>query len=252
VFLLLSKTLDVALEPLSWVLALLVLAALLRHRGRTPWLLATTAVALLVAFSLPVVSNLLQRRVEAGARSTYRPDVLYDAVIVLGGQLDADASRATGEPELTGEADRLVRGFELWRTGRARRILLSGGLVVPRPGEPSEAERLRGLLVRWGVPAESVLVETTSRNTRENALETARIVEERGLRTLLLVTSAAHAPRALGCFRAAGLSPDVLPVDRRGAAGGSLLPRAAALDASTSALRELAGRAVYWLAGYVR
>ena len=119
----------------------------------------------------------------------------------------------------------MLRGLELWRAGRARHLVLSGG---PGSGarNPSEPERLRDALVRWGVPAEAIIVEPRSRNTRENAIASARIVAEHRFRTLVLVTSAAHVPRALGCFRAAGLSPDVLPVDRRAGAGGSWLPRA--------------------------
>jgi uncharacterized SAM-binding protein YcdF (DUF218 family) len=70
----------------------------------------------------------------------------------------------------------------------------------------------------------------------------------------VLVTSYAHVPRALGCFRAVGLEPDVLPVDRRSGdgQGGTWFPRPSALVKSTWALHELAGRAAYRLAGYAR
>lgn len=251
-FLQLSKLFDLAIAPITWVVALLVLAALLRRRGRTPWTIAAIAVALLVVFSLPWVANGIQRLAERAAASTFRSGVVYDAAIVLGGMVDADASRASGGTELLEEGDRLVRAFELWREGRVRHLVLAGGLVYPEPGDLSEAERLRDLLVGWGVAPEVIVVEPRSRNTRENAIETARIVAARDFRTLLLVTSAAHVPRALGCFRAVGLSPDVLPVDRRAAAGGSILPRASALARSTSAIRELAGRAVYRIAGFTR
>jgi uncharacterized SAM-binding protein YcdF (DUF218 family) len=98
------------------------------------------------------------------------------------------------------------------------------------------------------------VTEAGSRNTRENAVESARVAAARGWRRLLLVTSAQHVPRALGCFRAVGLEPDVLPVDREAgdAKGASWLPRAYALSRSSDVLRELAGRLVYRLAGYTR
>lgn len=97
-------------------------------------------------------------------------------------------------------------------------------------------------------------MEAASRNTRENAIETARVASARGWRTLLVVTSAAHVPRAMGCFRALGLEPDVLPVDRRVTDGrpGEWLPRARYLERSTGVLRELAGRVVYRAMGYAR
>jgi uncharacterized SAM-binding protein YcdF (DUF218 family) len=254
VFLLLSKLLDLALAPLSWALALLLLAGVLRRRARASGVLAAVAFLVLAVFATPVVANRLQGAVERGTESTLRADVVYDAAIVLGGMVDADASRRSGAPELLEEADRVVRAFELWRAGRVRQLVLVGGTVFPEPGDPPESERLRALLAGWGVPADAIVVEGRSRNTRENAVEAARLVRERGFGTLLLVTSAGHVPRALGCFRAVGLAPDVLAVDRRAAAGGGLavLPRASALERSTSAIRELAGRAVYRLAGYTR
>jgi uncharacterized SAM-binding protein YcdF (DUF218 family) len=133
-------------------------------------------------------------------------------------------------------------------------VLLSGGSVFPLPGDVAEADRLAGKLSQWGVPPDRIAVERASRNTRENAIESARLAAARGWRTLLLVTSAAHAPRALGCFRAVGLEPDVLPVDRRAGdgQGRAWLPRAAALQKSTDAIRELAGRLAYRAAGYAR
>ncbi|ABS25966.1 YdcF family protein [Anaeromyxobacter sp. Fw109-5] len=251
-FLALSKTLDLAVAPLTWALALLLCAALLHRRARAAWTLGLAAAGVLVVFSLAPVANGLQRFVERGAERTFRPGAVYDAAIVLSGQVDEAASRASGELELDAAADRVVRGLELWRAGRVRRLLLSGGPPAAVPGEPSEAERLRDALVRWGVPAAAILVDPQSRNTRENAIASAHLAAEHGLRSLLLVTSAAHAPRALGCFRAVGLSPDVLPVDRRTGPSGSWLPRAGALEQSTAVLRELAGRVVYRLAGYTR
>lgn len=253
-FLLLSKVLDWFLAPLSWALLLAAAALVLRRRGRTPRVLGGAGAALLVLFSTDLVADLLQRLAERGARSTFRADVVYDAVVVLGGMVDAGASRASGEAELTQEADRVLRAFELVRAGRARNVLVSGGLVAPRAGDVPEADRLAAKLAQWGVPPAQIAVEITSRNTRENAVEVGRVAAARGWRTLLLVTSAAHVPRALGCFRAVGLAPDVLPVDFRAGdgQGRGLLPRAGALARSTEVLRELSGRLVYRLAGYTR
>lgn len=252
VFLFLSKILDWLLAPLSWTLLLLAAAALSRARPRRAASLAALAALVLVAFSIEPVSNRLQRLGEAPARSTYHPDVVYDAVVVLGGMVDAAATRASGDFELQAHAERLLRAFELVRAGRARAVLLSGGLVTPRPGYVPEADALAVRLERWGLPPSQIVVEARSRNTRENAIESARVAAAHGWHRLLVVTSALHMPRALGCFRAVGLEPDVLPVDRlagdRDWAGW--LPRADRLDRSTDVLRELAGRLVYRIVGY--
>lgn len=253
-FLALSKILDWLLSPLSWALLLLAWAALVRGRPRRSFALAALAVVVLVAFSMDPVSNRLDRFVERGARSTWRPDVVYDAVIVLGGMVDGSARRASGELELDGHVERILRAWELVRAGKARAVLISGGIVAPQRGDVPEADLLAAKLAEWGLPPAQIVAEASARNTRENAVESARVAAARGWRTLLVVTSAAHMPRAMGCFRAVGLEPDALPVDRRAGdgQGGTWLPRAGALARSTDALRELAGRQVYRLAGYAR
>jgi len=115
-------------------------------------------------------------------------------------------------------------------------VLLLGGLVDPRPTED--------------------FAEPTALNTHDNAVATSRIAREHGWTHLVVVTSAFHMPRALACFRAVGLEVDALPVDYRSfdpsRHGFSWLPRSHALDQSTNALRERAGRTVYALWGYAR
>jgi len=253
VFFWVSKALGWLASPLAWGLLLAGAGVLLRRR-RAGRVLGALAALVVLGLSCDPVADRLMAAVESGARSTYRPDVVYDAVVVLGGLVDAAASRATGEAELTEAADRVLRGFELVRAGRARAVLVSGGLVWPQPGDVSEADRLAAKLAQWGIAPERIVVERSSRNTRENAIESARVAAARGWRTLLVVTSAAHAPRALGCFRAVGLEPDVLPVDRRAGdgRGRSWLPGVAALAKSSDALHELAGRIAYRVAGYTR
>lgn len=251
-FLTLSKLLDALFSPLTWALLLALGAALSARRPRRAAGLATAAAAVLYLFSVKPVADGLMRRVEAPAVSTWRPDAVYDAAVVLSGEVDAAAARVTGRLELTAAADRLVAGYDLLRTGRARAALLSGGASFPQPDERSEAELVAETLAGWGIPSERLVVDSSSRNTHENALAAARIARERGWRSIVLVTSAFHVPRALGCFRQAGLSPDVLPVDRRAGdgKGRSWLPRAEALEESAQALREWAGRLVYWAVGY--
>ncbi len=251
-FLTLSKILDVIfLGPLSWALGLLLLSLLLRRRRAAPWLVGA-AVVVLYAFSLDPVAQALVRYAESGARRTYRPDRVYDAVVVLGGYSEPGASRRQGALEFDEGVDRLLAGWELVRDGHARFVLLSGGNVDARPGDVAESEWAGAKLRAWGVPADRIVVEPRSRNTRENAVESARIVRERGWGTLLLVTSAFHMPRALATFRAVGLDPDTLPVDWKAddARGLRWLPGAGALRRSTETLRELAGRVVYRWMGY--
>ena len=232
VFLVLSKVLDLLLAPLTWAVLLALLG--LWWQQRSPG----------------------RARLESGAKDTYRPDVPYDVVVVLGGVVDFGAMRRSGQLELTDAVDRISQAAILLRTGKARVALLSGGIVFPRAGDPpSEAEVLAAWFREQGIEPDRLVLEGRSRNTRENATESAAIIAARGWKRVPLVTSAWHAPRALGCFRAAGLSPDLLAVDHRtGSPSGLLawLPRAASLSASTDALRELFGGLVYRVMGYAK
>jgi uncharacterized SAM-binding protein YcdF (DUF218 family) len=257
VFVELSKLLDLLLDPAAVAVALgLAALALGRWRPRAAAGAGLLAVAVLWAFSTPVVADSLQRVAERPARDTSAPGVTYDAVVVLSGAMSSAATEASGRFELDEGADRLVRAFELLRAGRARYALLTGGAVERRAAAPRESELAARVLAGWGIEPDRIVVEAESRNTRENAVESARVVRERGWARLLLVTSAAHMPRALGCFRAVGLSPDALPVDRRAGKGEyalrSLAPRARSLSTSARVLRELAGRVVYRALGYSR
>lgn len=250
-FYLLSKTLDVLLEPLAWALVLGVLGAR-RLRGR-PARAAWASLALLYLFSVPAVADLLWRALEAGVVGTYRRDgEPYDAAILLGGPTDNNARDLPEAVAYNENVERMHATFELLRSGRARVAIISSGPIEPAGRAPSEAHLLADQLERWGIDRARLVVEPKSHNTTENARETAAIVRERGDQRLVLVTSVYHMPRALGCFRAVGLEVDTLPVDSRAPVdlGRSPLPRADSLARSTMALREFAGRLVYRVRGF--
>ncbi len=96
---------------------------------------------------------------------------------------------------------RIDRGIRLYQEGAAPHLLLSGGGVGPVP----EAEIMRRIALARGVPETALLVERGSRNTLENARESARLLRAHGGRSVLLVSDRSHLPRAALLFRLAGL-----------------------------------------------
>ena len=253
-FLLLSKILDLLLGPLTWAMLFILAGMALRRRVRLALGLQALGLGVLYLFSIEPVAGALMRQAESGVKATYQPDLVYDAVIVLGGGLDPDATESSGRPEYNAAGDRIIRGYELLREGHARNVLISGGSLDPRKEAVIEAEVLSRQLQEWGIEPGRIFTEGKSRNTRENALESQPIIQQQGWKTLLLVTSAAHLPRAYGCFAAVGLRPDTFIADVRAPPGKrrpSWLPRANHLSASSDALRELAGRWVYRLRGWM-
>jgi uncharacterized SAM-binding protein YcdF (DUF218 family) len=254
VFFFLSKTLDALLTPLTWSVALIAIG--FSSRGAWPrrrWAVLA-GVAVLLVFSFEPIANALERALEQSAAETYRADVTYEAVILLGGLVER--SDAAGRPSYNDNIERLLVTYDLLRAGRAEHAIVSGGALDPKVPGLVEARVLERQLIAWGIAPERIVVEPSARNTRENAVLSARIAGDHGWKRLLVVTSAFHMPRALGCFRAVGLAVDALPVDYRaydpGRFSGSWLPRAGYLDRSTMALREWFGYGIYRLRGYAR
>jgi uncharacterized SAM-binding protein YcdF (DUF218 family) len=260
VFFLLSKLLDVVFSPLAWAFVLVAVGVPWRSDARpwSRWRRACVVVGLveLYVFALEPTALTLARALEASAPQTMRPGATYDAVVLLGGMVDEWTTADRRVPAYNENVERLLSTFDLLRTGRARVVVISGGAQDPALGRAAEAYVLADQLAAWGIDAQRLVVEAGSRNTRENAVNTAQIVRARGFHRVLLVTSAAHMVRAQGCFNAVGLAVDTLPVDwstpRTGRPPFTPLPRATALASSTEALREFAGRLVYRVRGFTR
>ena len=64
-----------------------------------------------------------------------------------------------------------------------------------------------------GLPADRVIIEPAAQNTFENAQFTAPLLGEAGSARWVLVTSASHMPRAIGCFRKANVAIEAWPVE---------------------------------------
>lgn len=217
-------------SPLGAATALAALAAFawgvgLALRGRAPrraaasfrWAVALVSVAMVgtIASSVPLAARALARPLEAQALELANAarGGPYDAIVVLGGAVQPPSHRPGAEVGLTDASDRVWHAARLWHRRVAPVIVASGG-PPPRPGEDAlhaEADAMRTLLESLGVPADAILVESRSANTRENARYTAELIGPG--RRVALVTSAIHMPRALRDARAAGLEAAAFPTD---------------------------------------
>jgi uncharacterized SAM-binding protein YcdF (DUF218 family) len=94
-----------------------------------------------------------------------------------------------------------------WREDGFRTIVLSGG-----PSSAPCAGAMRSFIVAEGVPPASIMIETQSHSTRENALFTIPLLNEMAGRKVLL-TSDYHMFRASRVFRklGVGLLPRPIP-----------------------------------------
>jgi uncharacterized SAM-binding protein YcdF (DUF218 family) len=126
-----------------------------------------------------------------------------DAVVVLGsGVIDAQTlDRET--------VVRLVHGIRLWSRGLAPVLIVSG--ANPRDPAIFEADVMARVAGDLGVPATSLVVEREGDRTWTQGQAVARIARERGLRSVLLVTSPLHMYRARRVFHRAGIETVAAP-----------------------------------------
>lgn len=120
---------------------------------------------------------------------------------------------ASGKP-LAGAAGRRARGAAAIAKGKgATLVVATGGRAWPLDGGwRVEADAIAEELAREGIAEATVVRERHSQNTRENARFTARVLAERGIRRVALVTCAWHMARAAALFRAEGLEVDEVPI----------------------------------------
>jgi uncharacterized SAM-binding protein YcdF (DUF218 family) len=143
------------------------------RRHRAAWIAAALVMAAgigFVAAGIGFVAYLAQLRAEE-----LKPSLRADGIVVL-----------------TGGSSRVADALELLEQGFGQRLLISG--VHPTNGVGAisrslpEAERLLACCVD---------LDHSAVNTRSNALETERWVRERGFKSLIVVTSNYHMPRAI-------------------------------------------------------
>jgi len=175
-------------------------------------------------------------------------------IVVLGGGLDTTISAARDQLTLNDAGERQVALADLARRYPDARLVFSGGGAGTADGAPSEAGTVSRFADSLGIPPNRLVLEERSRNTRENAAYTARIVEPKPQERWLLVTSAWHMPRAVGCFRAAGFTVVAYPVDYRTTGPGDVWRiRSFASDGLFEfdlAVKEWIGLLAYRLAGF--
>ena len=251
-FFILSKSVAFLLLPSNFLIVfgfagVLIMATRWKRVGIG---MAAAGVILLAALSLLPVGDLLARPLENRFPQWDGHGGPPHGIVVLGGKISSGLSRDYGEPVIVSDGARIVAMLKLARAYPEARIVYSGGDASLFGNQPAEASFVAPLLDSFGVSSNRAMLESQSRNTAENAQFTKELAKPAPGERWLLVTSAQHMPRAVGCFRKVGFPVEAYPVGWRIEKQSDLLEaktfseRLARLD---SAAYEWIGLLVYWI-----
>jgi len=135
--------------------------------------------------------------------SAAAPQASFDAILVLGAAQLPDGSPGPAIRR------RVRHAVSLYQEGKAPCLVMAGGPTsTPMP----EADTMAQLARDEGIPEAAIHCERQSTRTLENAVCSRDMMAAQGWRRVLLVTDAAHMPRALYTFRAFGLDVTPAPV----------------------------------------
>ena len=154
-------------------------------------------------------------------------------------------------------ADRVMHAVQLYKLGKLKRILVTGGNGRITGVIRKEAPLLKKVLIDCGVPANKILIESKSRNTYENALFTSDTLKKlypKG--KFLLITSAFHMRRSKACFDKQNLpvttySVDYYSSERKWTPDEWLIPQAGAFLRWNVLFKEWFGYIIYDITGKI-
>jgi uncharacterized SAM-binding protein YcdF (DUF218 family) len=251
-FFIISKVIFYLLMPITWVLASFLISFFSKNTLRKKKALRT-GIVLLVIFSNSMFSNELLLLWEVPV-TPFSEVKNYDVGIVLTG-ITNNNKEPYDRPYFNKGADRIVHAQMLYKMGKIKKILISGGVYFT-DSRANEAKELQKFLISAGIPEKDIIVEDKSLNTHENALFSSEILQKNyPNQKYLLITSAFHLRRAKGCFEKAGVQTDTFATDfysqqRSWLPSYWLIPTEKAFFHSFVVFHEVLGYVVYKAIGY--
>jgi len=249
-----SKFLVWLVYPLSLGLLLLVLAysAALFKRRKSFHLLFLFAVLILYLFSIEPVAHFLLTPLERRYLLTKPTELKADAIVVLAGDV---RKKIYPREEVEVSGNRVIKAIRLFKQKAAPIMVMTGGSGDYFDQGFKEAILMKELAVQMEVPEDKIIIETESRNTRENTVYTKQILDKINAKKVILVTSAFHLPRSVALFKKIGVEVIPAPSDFYVTDDPynpfSFIPSTGTLGHSSIAVEEYVGLLVYWLRGWL-
>lgn len=256
-FFVFSKIIPLLFYPLPLLLLGMFVITWFLKRNPVRWAMRI-ALACFWLFSTPWLADVASRWWESPRSIRAELSPVSDVAVVLGGLSDPTSSTSE-HLEFARSVERLTEAVALYKEGRVKAVLITSGSGDLLNQEAKEAPGLAAWARSMGVADADLVVESASRNTRENATLSLPLAEAKGFHSFVLITSASHMPRSAAIFRKAGYDQNgrtlaLWPVDTQRSDTRfpfNAVPEPMALATVQSVLKEMLGYGVYWAQGYL-
>lgn len=240
----LHKLLPLMISPLGLIIFLLFISMFIRSK----FLIVSSFFVLLIS-SFPITSHLIWKSLESSYPYENIDNIeSQDAVVVLSGMLQFHDTGEGVLSEWSEAADRFFAGIEIVKLGKADKLIFTRG-QMPWSDSPTEGELLKQKALKMGLVDDQILLTETAANTSDEARNVKKLLDENGLKNIILVTSSFHMPRAKIIFDHEGIDSRAFAVDYRTDEINWLdfIPSAEGFYDTSSGIREYMGRFYYFI-----
>ena len=243
----LHKILPTFVLPIMLVI-IVILIGLIKNKKKLIYI----AIGLLYILSTPIFSNNFFKLVEG---SEYRKPISAidsaDAIVVLSGMLEINEVGDSTYVEW-GDPDRFFGGIALFKSGKAHKLIFTGGKMPWDKARKTEGDVLKEYAISYGIPSENISVTKDVENTADEAAAVKELISPS--KRIILVTSAYHMYRAQRIFEKQGFEVIPCKVDYKTEKNKvttiiDFLPNADYLKNSEIGFKEILGRIFYLVKG---
>lgn len=240
------------IPPGLFIVLISVITVYLFRKSKSFWLklIALFSLLLLIFLSTGFGVQVLLHPLENYAEEISVTALAPHPIVVLGGGLNYHSDQQA-EPSLH-SMQRLVKGYQLHRRLKTK-LIYSGGVAIGQQ-KLSEAGNALKFLSDLGLEKKYYFAEKEAQTTFENAFYLKKLLADKKIEKVYLVSSAYHLLRAAAVFKAQDI--DFLAVHAGFISDHRLswldyLPNRAALNANLTALHEWIGLFWYYLQGRI-
>ncbi len=241
----LHKILPTFVLPIMLVITV-ILIGLIRNKKKLIYI----SIGVLYIISTPIFSNNFFKLIEG---NEYRKPISAidsaDAIVVLSGMLEINEVGDSTYIEW-GDPDRFFGGLDLFKAGKANKLVFTGGKMPWDNSKKTEGEVLKEYAIKNGIPSEKIFITKDVENTAEEAIAAKVLINSS--KRIILVTSAFHMYRSKKLFEKQGFNVIPYKVDFKTIRNKKItildfLPNAGNIKDSEIGIRELFGRMFYFI-----